>query len=118
MHGLYDTDNVFAKIIRKELPADYVYEDESVIAINDIRPVAPVHILVMPKSNCISFDDFIEKASEGEIEGFFRVVHKIARDHGLSDSGYRLVANHGESAFQEIGHFHMHIIGGKKLRGL
>ena len=112
---MYDTHNIFAKIIRKEIPAKIVFEDDSVFAINDVAPVAPVHILVMPKGEYISFDDFVSKAQGHEVSEFFIKVKEIAGKAGLKDSGYRIVMNHGPHAMQTIPHFHVHILGGRPL---
>jgi diadenosine tetraphosphate (Ap4A) HIT family hydrolase len=112
---MYDNDNIFAKILRKEAEAEIVYEDEKTLAFHDKYPIAPIHILVIPKTQYISFDDFIYKAGTDEIAEFFRVVRKIAADSGLEESGYRIVTNHGENAGQVVFHFHIHIISGKKL---
>jgi diadenosine tetraphosphate (Ap4A) HIT family hydrolase len=111
----YDQNNIFAKIIRGEIPANKVYEDDSVVAFHDVQPAAPTHILVIPKGEYISFDDFIHKASKQEIAEFFLVVRTIARDFGVKESGYRLITNHGADAEQSVPHFHVHLLGGKKL---
>lgn len=116
----YDTDNIFAKIIRGEIPCDKVYEDERVLAFRDIQPAAPVHILVVPKAEAESFNDFVsQKAAEPAcIGGFFRIVQKIAAQEGLEEGGYRLITNHGKNASQSVPHFHVHILGGRDLGGL
>ncbi len=111
----YDPNNVFAKIMRGELPCDKVYEDDQVIAFHDTDPKAPVHILVLPKGRYISFDDFSAHGSPGEITAFFQVVGTIARDFGVAETGYRLIANHKTAAGQEVDHFHLHILGGRPL---
>ena len=111
----YDEDNIFARILRGELPCDKVYEDDQVLAFHDIRPQAPVHILVIPKGNYVSWDDFSEKASDSEIAGFVRVVGRIARDQGMVAQGYRVLANVGRRGGQEVPHFHLHIFGGGPL---
>ena len=111
----YDESNIFAKILRGEIPCDRVYEDEHVLAFNDINPQTPTHVLVIPKGAYVSSDDFAEKASDVEIAAFFRAVGKIARDLGLVEPGYRILANHGRDAHQEVPHFHMHIFAGKNL---
>ena len=110
-----ESETIFAKIIRKEIPADIVYEDERALAFKDISPQAPVHVLVIPKGPYVSSDDFAAKASDAEIAAFFRAVGKIARDLGLVEPGYRILANHGRDAHQEVPHFHLHIFGGKDL---
>ena len=111
----YDDQNIFAKILRGEIPCDKVYEDEHVLAFPDIAPQAPVHILVIPKGAYVSIDDFGAKASAEEITAFYRAVSKIAADHGLSENGYRVIANTGNHGGQEVPHFHAHILGGEKL---
>ena len=111
----YDDANVFARILRGELPADIVYEDEWALAFHDIAPVAPVHVLVIPKGAYVSWDDFSAKASAEEIAGFVRAVGQVARESGLVESGYRLLVNLGMEAGQEIPHLHVHLFGGKLL---
>ena len=111
----YDDGNIFARILRGELPCSKVYEDEHVLAFNDIRPMAPVHILVVPKGAYVSWDDFSERAAPEEIAGFVRAVGKIARGQNLVEPGYRLLANVGGHAGQEVPHLHVHIFGGKGL---
>lgn len=112
---MYDPNNIFAKIIRKELPSDVVYEDEKVIAINDIYPAAPVHVLVLPKGDYESYDAFCSRASSEEIAYFFSKVKDIAKDLELLSDGYRLLVNHGKDGSQTVPHFHLHILGGRKL---
>jgi histidine triad (HIT) family protein len=111
----YDRNNIFARILRGEIPCKKVYEDEHVLAFHDIRPQAPVHILVIPKGEYVSLDDFSAAASEAELAAFLRAVGAIAREHGLAASGYRVLANHGADAHQEVPHFHVHIFGGHSL---
>jgi diadenosine tetraphosphate (Ap4A) HIT family hydrolase len=111
----YDNDNVFAKILRGELPANTVYEDEWAVAFHDINPQAPVHVLVIPRGSYISMIDFSTSAPEAEITGFFRAVGKVANALGLDDDGYRVLANAGSNAHQEVSHLHVHIFGGKRL---
>ena len=111
----YDRDNVFARILRGELPCRTVYEDEHVLAFHDIRPQAPTHIIVIPKGEYISVDDFSERASEAELVAFLRAVSRIAREQGVTDSGYRILANHGTAAHQDVPHFHLHLFGGRDL---
>lgn len=112
------SETIFSKIIRKEVPAECVYEDDSVLAFKDIAPKAPHHILVIPKKVYVSFDDFVQKASPEEQTHFFQTVQKIAESLGLHTTGYRLVTNHGEESGQEVFHFHVHILGGKPLGSL
>jgi diadenosine tetraphosphate (Ap4A) HIT family hydrolase len=111
----YDPNNVFARILRGELPCKKVYEDEHVLAFHDINPQAPTHILVIPKGAYVSFDDFAAAASPDEIVAFTRAVSAIARAQGLVQDGYRLLANHGRDAHQEVPHFHVHIFAGRPL---
>ena len=111
----YDENNIFAKILRGEIPCDKVYEDAHALAFNDINPQAPSHVLVIPKGAYVSFDDFSRDASDEEIAGFFRAAGKIARDLGAVDPGYRILANNGPDAHQEVPHFHLHIFAGKNL---
>jgi diadenosine tetraphosphate (Ap4A) HIT family hydrolase len=111
----YDDNNIFAKILRGELPSRKVYEDEWALAFHDINPLAPVHILVIPKGPYVSWDDFSEKASDEEIAGFVRAVGKVARDHQLVVQGYRLLTNTGKRAGQEVPHLHIHVFGGQPL---
>ena len=111
----YDDNNVFARILRGEIPCSKVYEDAHVLAFNDINPLAPVHILVIPKGPYVSWDDFSAKASDEEIAGFTRAVGAIAREAGLVDEGYRLLANIGLRGGQEVPHLHLHIFGGAYL---
>jgi histidine triad (HIT) family protein len=111
----YDADNVFARILRGEIPCKKVYEDAHVLAFHDINPQAPVHILVIPKGAYVSLDDFSAQASEAEIVAFTRALGAIARDQGVDRSGYRVLANHGADAHQEVPHFHVHIFAGRQL---
>ncbi|NIJ08168.1 diadenosine tetraphosphate (Ap4A) HIT family hydrolase [Sphingomonas vulcanisoli] len=111
----YDPDNIFARILRGEIPCRKVHEDEFSLAFHDIAPQAPVHILVIPKGAYVSWDDFSSKASDAEIAGFTRAVGKVARDAGLVASGYRLLANTGQHGHQEVPHLHVHIFGGRQL---
>jgi len=111
----YDPDNIFARILRGEIPCRKVHEDEHVLAFHDINPQAPVHILVIPKGAYVSLDDFAARATDAEIVAFVRAVGEIARAHGVVASGYRILANHGRDAHQEVPHFHVHIFGGRPL---
>jgi diadenosine tetraphosphate (Ap4A) HIT family hydrolase len=114
----YDKGNIFAKIIRKEIPAKIVYEDENTLAFHDASPAAPVHILVVPKGDYISFDDFCTKADATRVSEFFGAIQKIALDQGIQKTGYRLITNHGTDASQSVPHFHVHILAGRSLGGL
>jgi diadenosine tetraphosphate (Ap4A) HIT family hydrolase len=111
----YDDQNIFAKILRGEIPCSRVYEDEHALAFRDINPQAPTHILVIPKGAFVSWDDFSERASEAEIAGFVRAVGAVAREAGLVADGYRLLANVGRDSGQEVPHLHVHIFAGRPL---
>jgi histidine triad (HIT) family protein len=111
----YDDSNIFARILRGELPANKVYEDEHVLAFHDINPLAPAHILVIPKGAYVSWDDFSAKASDAEIAAVVRATGRIAREAGLVESGYRLLANTGPNSGQEVPHLHLHIFAGRPL---
>jgi histidine triad (HIT) family protein len=111
----YDDGNIFARILRGELPSKKVYEDEHVLAFHDINPLAPTHILVIPKGPYVSWDDFSEKASDAEIAAFVRASGRIAREAGLVESGYRVLANTGPNSGQEVPHLHLHIFAGRPL---
>lgn len=112
---VYDSNNVFAKILRGEIPCGKVYEDEHVLAFNDIAPKAPVHILVVPKGQYVSIDDFGVNAPAAEIKAFFVAIDKIVGEKGLKESGFRCIANAGVNGGQEVPHFHMHILGGRRI---
>ena len=111
----YDDNNVFARILRGELPCMKVYEDEWVFAFEDIAPVAEIHVLVVPKSKHVCWDDFSRNAPAEEIAGFVRGVGKIARELGLVESGYRLINNIGPNGGQLVPHLHVHLLGGRVM---
>lgn len=111
----YDPSNIFARILRGEIPCDRVHETEHALAFHDIRPQAPVHVLVIPKGAYVSWDDFSAHATDAEIAGFVRAVGDVARLVGVDASGYRLLANHGPDSHQEVPHLHVHIAGGRPL---
>ncbi|NNE82819.1 MAG: histidine triad nucleotide-binding protein [Alphaproteobacteria bacterium] len=111
----YDSENIFAKILRGEIPCDKVYEDEYALAFRDINPQTPTHILVIPKGAYVSSDDFTAHASDAELAGLLRAVGHVAREADLVEPGYRILANHGADAHQEVPHFHVHIFGGTDL---
>ena len=111
----YDPQNVFAKILRGEIPCSRVYEDEHALAFHDIAPQAPVHVLVIPKGPYVSWDEFSASAGAEEIAGFVRAVGTVARQLGLVEPGYRLLANIGQHGGQEVPHLHVHLFGGKPL---
>lgn len=111
----YDDGNIFARILREEIPAKKVYEDDFSLAFYDINPLAPTHVLVIPKGSYVSWDDFSAKATDAEITGFVRAVGKVARDLGVVESGYRLLANSGTNSGQEVPHLHVHVFAGRPL---
>jgi histidine triad (HIT) family protein len=113
--GAYDDQNIFARILRGEIPARKLFEDEWALAFHDIAPLAPVHALVIPKGRYVSFADFTATASEAEIAGFFRAVAAVARQLELEAPGYRILTNMGEHSGQEVPHFHVHVFGGRPL---
>ena len=114
----YDDQNIFAKIIRGDIPSKKVFEDEATFAFQDISPAAPVHVLVLPKGLYTSFDDFCVKADAATVGKFFQTVQRLAAELGVDASGYRLITNHGADASQSVPHFHVHLIGGRALGGL
>jgi len=114
---MYDKDNIFAKIIKKKIPCDLIYEDDSVMFFKDINPKAKIHILGVPKKESISLNDFILTSNEKEISNFFQKVIDITKKFNLDKTGYRIVTNHGFDGNQEVPHFHIHILGGEKLKG-
>lgn len=111
----YEADNIFAKILRGDIPCNKVDETDHSLAFHDINPLAPIHILAIPKGAYVSWDDFSAKASEAEIVDFTRFVGKVARDNGCVEQGYRILANIGKRGGQEVPHLHVHIFGGEPL---
>ncbi len=111
----YDPQNVFARILRGEIPCRRVHEDAFALAFHDINPQAPVHVLVIPKGAYVSNADFAAGATDAEIAGFWRAVGKVARDLGLEAGGYRILSNMGADGGQEVPHFHVHIFGGRRI---
>jgi histidine triad (HIT) family protein len=111
----YDPNNIFAKILRGEIPCTKIYEDEYALAFPDIHPKAPAHVLVIPKGAYVTHNDFVARASQQEIAGFERAIGKVAQMAGVAESGYRLISNCGAHAHQEVPHYHVHILGGRAL---
>lgn len=111
----YDPNNVFAKILRGEIPCNKIYEDDHTLAFHDINPQAPVHVLVIPKGAYVSIEDFTAQASEAEIAALFRAVAKVAEMMEISQDGWRMMANIGANGGQEVPHLHIHVFGGRKL---
>jgi diadenosine tetraphosphate (Ap4A) HIT family hydrolase len=114
----YDRDNVFARILRGEIPCQKVHENEHALAFRDIRPLTPVHVLVIPKGEYTTFDEFAAKATDAELAGWVRAIGAAARESGVVESGYRVLANNGPDAHQEVPHLHMHVFGGRDLGGM
>jgi diadenosine tetraphosphate (Ap4A) HIT family hydrolase len=113
--GDYDDANIFARILRGEVPCREVFRDRFALAFHDIQPRAPVHVLVIPTGRYVSMADFSARASQEEIAGFFKAVGSVAKALGLEEPGYRILANMGGHAHQEVPHFHVHIFGGRPL---
>lgn len=113
--GAYDQQNIFARILRGEIPSKRVFENDYAVAFHDIGPQAPVHVLVIPRGPYVSWADFTATAPADEISEFFRAVGTVAKQLGLEDDGYRVIANMGEHSGQEVPHFHVHIVGGRPL---
>jgi len=111
----YDPNNIFAKILRGDIPCEKVFENDHVLAFHDIQPQAPVHILVVPKGAYKDMDHFTAEASAAEIAELFKALGRIARDHGLAEGGYRVIANCGADGGQEVPHLHLHLVGGHPL---
>ena len=115
---MYDENNIFAKILRKEIPCEVVYEDDQTLFFYDINPQAKVHILGIPKKNVVNFADFILGSDQPTVQYFFTKIIDVINDLGLDQAGYRLVANNGRDANQEVPHFHIHILAGENLKGI
>jgi len=111
----YDPNNIFARIIRGEVPSKKIHEDDHVLAFHDISQQAPAHGLVIPKGEYVSMNEFTEKASDEEIAALFRAVGKVARELGVAETGYRIISNTGNDAHQEVQHLHVHVLGGRPL---
>lgn len=115
----YDSNNIFARVLRGEIPNDTVAENEHALAFRDIHPQAPVHVLVIPRGAYVSYDDFAANASDAEIVGFHRLLAEVARSEGLmlaeGGPGFRAIANAGAHGMQEVPHFHMHLLGGRPM---
>ena len=111
----YDEANIFAKILRGEVPAKTVMESEHSLAFHDINPLAPIHVLVIPRGAYVSWDDFSARASDAEIGDFVRTVGEVARTTGANAQGYRLLSNIGKRGGQEVAHLHVHVFGGQPL---
>ena len=115
---MYDDKNIFAKILRKEISCDTVYEDNKVLFIHDLYPEAKIHILGIPKMPVVDFSDFIVRSDKEEVQHLFYKIQDIVKELGIDRSGYRIIMNSGNHGGQEIPHFHVHILGGEKLKGV
>ncbi|CAK0777046.1 Uncharacterized 13.2 kDa HIT-like protein in hisE 3'region [Azospirillaceae bacterium] len=115
MTAAYDSNNIFARILRGEIPCRKIFENDHVLAFHDINPQAPIHVLAIPKGAYVSMADFTSRASETEIAALFRAVGEITRQLGIEDDGYRFLSNCGANGQQEVPHLHIHIFGGRKL---
>ncbi len=111
----YDSNNIFAKIVRGEIPCKKVYEDEFALAFNDINPKAPVHILIIPKGPYATYGDFASNASDAEISGFERALGRVIATAKIDAKGYRLITNAGPDSHQEVPHYHVHVLAGRDL---
>lgn len=111
----YDDSNIFARILRGEIPSKKIYEDDHVLAFHDAFPKAPVHALIIPKGKYLNIDDFNVNASDAEILALARAIPKVVKELGLSENGFRTIANTGSHGGQEVPHFHLHILGGKNI---
>ena len=115
---MYDDKNIFAKILRKEIPCEPIYEDDKVLFIHDLYPQAKVHILGIPKIPVVDFLDFITKSSREEVQHFFWKIQDLIKEFGIDQSGFKIIMNSGDHGGQEIPHFHAHILGGQNLQTL
>ena len=112
---MYDENNIFAKIIRGEIPCDKVYEDDDVLFFKDINPISKIHVLGIPKTQCVDFSDFISKNTQTTISDFFKKTNLVIEKLGIKNNGYRIISNSGIDGGQEVPHFHIHILGGEKV---
>ncbi len=112
---MYNKNNIFFKILQKEIPSKVVYEDEVCLAFHDINPAAKIHVLVITKGYYTNFADFVQHESAENVQKFFKSVAHVAEKLGVAESGYRILSNTGRDAGQEVDHFHVHILGGEKL---
>lgn len=111
----YDNQNIFARILRGEIKASKVYEDEQILAFNDISKASPTHVLIIPKGQYENYCDFVTNAKSEEITHFFKKIAELANQMGVDSQGFRLITNNGHDAHQTVKHFHVHLLAGKKL---
>ena len=112
---MYDNDNIFAKIIKGQIPCKKVYEDDDVLFFEDINPVSKIHILGVPKIKCINYSDFVLNNDEEVVANFFKKINLVIEKPGIKDTGYRIISNAGSDGGQEVPHFHIHILGGERI---
>ncbi len=112
---MYDDNNIFAKILRSEIPCKKIHEDEFSLFFYDINPQAKIHVLGIPKTPCVDFKDFISKSDNKTISSFFSSVNLVLEKLNIKEEGFRLVSNSGENGGQEVPHFHIHILAGEKI---
>ena len=115
MNNLYDVDNVFAKILRFEIPCNKILENEFALAFSDINPQAPIHTLIIPKNPYINFHDFTKNASTKEQESFWQLVNQVIEHYNVETKGFRIITNSGNDGNQDVPHFHIHLLGGQNL---
>ena len=115
MNNLYDQDNIFAKILRSEIPCNKILESEFALAFSDINPQAPIHTLVIPKNPYINFHDFTKNASNKEHESFWKLVNDVIEHYKVEIEGFRIITNSGNNGNQDVPHFHIHLLGGENL---
>ncbi len=114
----YDNNNIFAKILRKEIPCDKVYENDHSLFFNDINPQAKIHVLGIPKVSCIDYFDFINQSNENTIMSFFKSVNLVVDNLNIKETGFRIITNSGKNGGQEVPHFHIHILAGERIGNL
>jgi histidine triad (HIT) family protein len=112
---MYDNENIFAKIIKGQIPCKKIYEDDDVLFFEDINPVAKVHVLGVPKVKCVDFSDFVYNNNKDKVDNFFKKINVVIESLGIKNSGYRIITNSGSDGGQEVPHFHVHILGGEKM---
>ena len=112
---MYDENNIFARIIRGEIPCEKIYEDDNVLFFKDIKPAARIHILGIPKKACVDFSDFIFKNDSSAVSDFYKKIDMVVGEMGIKKSGYKIITNSGIDGGQEVPHFHVHILGGEKI---
>ena len=115
MSKYYDNNNIFARILRSEIPCNKILENDYALAFSDINPQASIHILIIPKKPYINFHDFLENASFKEVDFFWKLVNDTIKLNKISEKGFRIISNSGDDGNQDVPHFHVHLLGGKNL---